>query len=138
MAPGLAEIETELLKLPRAVGVATMVRVQLVLAAKVPVHPVAARPAPGITLRVPEAAVPVFDTVTDTVPLLPRSTEPKVVVEGVTFRAAPVVPPLPPTSPPASLWEVVSLPPQPTTVSMPMSPRQLAWSNRPKFLEHVM
>jgi len=33
---------------------------------------------------------------------------------------------------------VVSLPPQPTTVSMPISPRQPAWSNRPNLLEHVM
>ena len=38
----------------------------------------------------------------------------------------------------ASVTAVVELPLQPTTVSVPMSPRQLAWSNRPNLLEHVM
>jgi hypothetical protein len=30
------------------------------------------------------------------------------------------------------------LPPQPATASMPTSPKQAAWSNRSKFLEHVV
>jgi hypothetical protein len=37
-----------------------------------------------------------------------------------------------------SLLELESLPPQLTTVSMPMSPKLLSWGSLPNFLEHVM
>jgi hypothetical protein len=91
--------------------------------------------------------VPELETVMTCVVLVaPTSTLPKVTetlspIDSVPAGAGPSGPGMvPPMSDVAfaSGGGLELLPPQPATASMPTSPKQAAWSNRSKFLEHVV
>src|SRR6266542_3476750 len=124
---------------PGAVGVAVIVTSHEALMANEPPQPVAEMPTPeGVTVTVLAAAVPLLVIFTVAgVEILPTSTEPSGTVVAFAVRFAL---PAPPSIPPSGVVTggFVSLPPQPTTVSAPMSPRHPAWSTRLMFLEHVM
>jgi hypothetical protein len=145
----LVPSETETLPLiaPATAGVAVIEIVQVAATANVvPEHPVAVIPVPLTeTVIGPEALVPALVTVTVlAVAVFPTSTDPRSTDGGLTVRIAPPVPAsVMGTVPVASVAGFASvgfllLPPQPATASMPTSPKQVAWSNRSKFLEHVM
>jgi hypothetical protein len=70
---------------------------------------------------------------------LPKGTE-TLSIDSVPARDPPSCPGMGPVSGPllASTEGLELLPPQPATASMPTSPKQAAWSNRSKFLEHVV
>jgi hypothetical protein len=113
---------------PGAVGAAVIESVQDKFTPREAGQPVAEMPVPdGVTVRV-AAAVPVLVTITVTgVETVPTSTdEPTLTVAVGAVRFALGVAPTSPTLGPASMPDFDSLPPQPTTVSMPMSPRQFA------------
>src|ERR1039457_7707476 len=110
---------------PATVGVATIESVQEALTARLPVQPVAATP-DGVTVRVP-AAVPLLVIITVAgVEGFPTSGEPTLTVAALAARFGTFTGRTPPSVVAASGGVVFSLPPQPTTVSMPISPRQLA------------
>jgi hypothetical protein len=126
---------------PTAVGVKLKLIVQV---------PGAAARVPQVVLEIAnglvadglsEVAAPLLVTVITVGVVLdaPLTTLPKSADAGLTVTLTAVVPP-PSTPPvtPVSFLELSSLPPQLTTVSMPMSPRQLSWGSLPNFLEHVM
>jgi hypothetical protein len=99
-------------------------------------------PAP-VTVGLTTTAVALVTVTTDAVLLAPISMLPKLTVAGLTLNVDGAGPPSPGGITPTSCFAVPAsvgllLPPQPATASMPTSPKQVAWSTRSKFLEHVM
>jgi hypothetical protein len=99
-------------------------------------------PAP-VTVGLTTTAVALVTFTTDAGLLAPISMVPKLTVAGATCTATAGGPSSPGVAPvpsllPASATAGLLLPPQPAIASMPTSPKQVAWSTRSKFLEHVM
>jgi hypothetical protein len=141
------EIDNTPLTFPTAVGWKTTEMLQLLAAGtEAQVSVMLNSFDPVILGTIATGWVPELVTVMTCVVLIaPTSTLPKgtetLSIDSVPAWGPPSCPgiiPLPSGARLASTEGLELLPPQPATASMPTSPKQAAWSNRSKFLEHVV
>jgi hypothetical protein len=141
------EIDNTPLTFPTAVGWKTTEMVQVpAVGTEAQVSVMLNAPEPVMVGTIATGWVPELVTVMTCVTLVaPTSTLPKgtetLSIDSVPAGGPPSCPGMvPPKSDVvfASTEGLELLPPQPATASMPTSPKQAAWSNRSKFLEHVV